>query len=144
MIEYNPEPTVADLISKSYPNPAAERGLAARYAPILQFDAREPFLPLVVGYTVFRAGAPSPSFPRTVELTKNGRLDTALAIEYAIWWDWDIGHLYELEHVWVYLDDNGRVGGGTGTIHSSLRIAPKPLTWYNTTISISPLPTIRC
>jgi putative hydrolase of the HAD superfamily len=25
-------------------------------------------------------------------------------IEYAIWWDWDIQHLYELEHVWVHLD----------------------------------------
>ena len=31
-----------------------------------------------------------------------------LAIEYAIWWDWDIQHLYELEHVWVYVDAAGR------------------------------------
>lgn len=31
-----------------------------------------------------------------------------LAVEYAIWWDWDIEHLYELEHVWVYVDAGGR------------------------------------
>ena len=32
-----------------------------------------------------------------------------LAIEYAIWWDWDIGHLYELEHTWTYVGADGRV-----------------------------------
>lgn len=35
----------------------------------------------------------------------------------AIWWDWDIGHLYELEHVWVYLDDQGRVRRGEASAH---------------------------
>ncbi|RME78835.1 MAG: hypothetical protein D6784_01855, partial [Chloroflexi bacterium] len=38
-----------------------------------------------------------------------GSPPAAVAIEYAIWWDWDIQHLYELEHVWVYLDGAGRV-----------------------------------
>jgi hypothetical protein len=44
-----------------------------------------------------------------VELVVEGEAEAALAIEYAIWWDWDIGHLYELEHVWVYLDADRQV-----------------------------------
>ena len=83
--------------------------LAVRYAPIIRFDAREPFLPLVAGYTVFRAPAPSPSFPRQLALQVEGAPQATTVIEYAIWWDWDIQHLYELEHVWVYLNDAGYV-----------------------------------
>lgn len=82
-----------------------DHALAARYAPVIRFDEREPFLPLAAGYTVFRADAPSPSFPRLLTLRPAGAPPAALAIEYAIWWDWDIQHLYELEHVWVYVDE---------------------------------------
>jgi len=85
------------------------RALAARYAPIILFDLHEPFLPLAAGYTLFRADAPSPSFPRVITLDASDRPRAQLAIEYAIWWDWDIQHLYELEHAWVYLDAAGRV-----------------------------------
>ena len=62
-----------------------------------------------MGYIVFRESARSPSFPRRIELAEVGQPQASLAIEYAIWWDWDIQHLYELEHIWVYLDANGRV-----------------------------------
>lgn len=86
-----------------------ERELAARYAPIMRFDEREPFLPLAAGYTVFRADGPSPSFQRQISLRPEGAPPAALAIEYAIWWDWDIQHLYELEHVWVYIDAAGEL-----------------------------------
>src|SRR5215211_3814088 len=79
--------------------------LARRYAPVIYFDAAEPFLPLYAGYTVFRFAGPSPSFPRYITLEQ----PAVLAIEYAIWWDWDIQHLYELEHAWVYVDAAGRV-----------------------------------
>ncbi len=82
---------------------AADYALARRYAPILHFDASEPFLPAAVGYTVFRASAPSPSFPRDIQLPPGA----AAVIEYAIWWDWDIQHLYELEHAWVAVADGG-------------------------------------
>lgn len=81
--------------------------LAARAAPLLYFDAREPFLPLAAGYTVFLQDAPSPSFKRMIELRPDEKVPAAAAVEYAIWWDWDIHHLYELEHAWVYLDDLG-------------------------------------
>lgn len=99
------------------PQDAAEQALAARYAPILRFDANEPFLPLAAGYTLFYAEGPSPSFPRRVELARPGRPAAALAIEYAIWWDWDIQHLYELEHVWIYVDDAGQIVAAEASWH---------------------------
>ncbi len=86
-----------------------ERDLAARYAPLIHFDRHEPFLPLAAGYTIFTTDADSPSFPRRITLRGSDRAPAAFAIEYAIWWDWDIGHLYELEHTWTYVDAAGRV-----------------------------------
>ena len=90
-------------------DPAA-LGLAERYAPLIFFDRREPFLPVVVGYAIFTADGYSPSFPRCIGLTPVGRKPAQLAIEYEIWWDWDISHLYELEHIWVYADEDEVVG----------------------------------
>ena len=84
---------------------ASDLDLVRRYAPIVYFDAAEPFLPLYIGYTVLRATGPSPSFPRYIALES----PAVLAIEYAIWWDWDIQHLYELEHAWVFVDSAGEV-----------------------------------
>ena len=82
-----------------------DHALALRHAPLIQFDLKEPFLPSVVGYTVFRDSAKSSSFPRDIQLC-----DSAVAvIEYAIWWDWDIQHLYELEHLWVHVAAGGDV-----------------------------------
>ncbi|MCX7668618.1 MAG: glycerophosphodiester phosphodiesterase family protein, partial [Anaerolineae bacterium] len=105
------------------PQDAAERDLAARYAPILRFDVHEPFLPLAVGYTIFRESGASASFQRgyPVELAAAGESPAAFAIEYAIWWDWDIGHLYELEHVWVYVDAAGRVVRARASWHGEHR-----------------------
>lgn len=77
-----------------------DHALAMRHAPLIRFDEREPFLPSVAGYTVFRQEAESPSFPRTIPLAT----PVTTVIEYAVWWDWDMGHLYELEHIWVHLD----------------------------------------
>lgn len=85
------------------------RDLAARYAPLIHFDHHEPFFPLVVGYTLFTADGDSPSFPRRIELHGPDHPPAVLAIEYAIWWDWDIQHLYELEHTWSYVGADGSV-----------------------------------
>jgi HAD superfamily hydrolase (TIGR01549 family) len=86
---------------------AEDWALAARYTPYIYFDEAEPFFPEVVGYTIFRSERQSPSFLRRIQ--RDWRPAWATAIEYAIWWDWDIGHLYELEHVWVYLDEAGQI-----------------------------------
>ncbi len=90
-----------------------DHALARRQAPIILFDAKEPFFPSVVGYTVFRGSAPSSSFPRDIHLSDGA----ACVIEYAIWWDWDIQHLYELEHVWVYVDGGGAVADVEASWH---------------------------
>ena len=83
----------------------SDHEIALRYAPTIHFDVKEPFLPSVVGYTVFRENAPSASFPRDILLSEN----VDIVIEYAVWWDWDIQHLYELEHIWVYADEHGNL-----------------------------------
>ena len=84
---------------------SADLALARRYAPIVRFDDHEPFVPSIAGYTVFHRSGASPSFPRYVEVAA----PAALAIEYALWWDWDIQHLYELEHVWIFADQAGNI-----------------------------------
>lgn len=96
---------------------AQEQALAARYAPVIRFDAREPFLPVAAGITIFRQDAPSPSMKRMVHLSPAGKPPASLAIEYAIWWDWDIHHLYELEHIWVYIGGDERVVRVEGSWH---------------------------
>lgn len=93
----------------------ADHELARRFAPIVYFDAHEPFLPSIAGFTVFRQSAASPSFPRYVVVDDSA----ALAIEYALWWDWDIQHLYELEHVWVFVDRDGSVVGVESSQHGA-------------------------
>jgi glycerophosphoryl diester phosphodiesterase len=114
------EPTVQELTgANSGPDP--ERDLAARYAPVLLFDAQEPFLPLVVGYTVYRQSGPSLSAHRYISLGREHERHADTVIEYAIWWDWDIGHLYELEHLWVFLDGNGEVIHAEGSRHGGYR-----------------------
>jgi glycerophosphoryl diester phosphodiesterase len=111
------DPLLAQLLSA--PQDEKERALVARYAPIIRFDDREPFLPLAAGYTVFRGTGPSPSYTkgREVDLAPEEHPPASLAIEYAIWWDWDIGHLYELEHVWVFVDEDGHVVRGEASWH---------------------------
>jgi len=91
--------------------------LVAQYTPLILFDREEPFLPLIAGYTVFRKDGDSPSFPRSIQLAEAGRPTAALVIEYAIWWDWDIKHLYELEHFWTYVDDLGNAIYAEGSWH---------------------------
>ncbi len=90
-----------------------DHALALRHAPRIRFDAQEPFFPSVVGYTVFRKTGRSPSFPREIEFAPQ----VATVIEYAVWWDWDVGHLYELEHIWVHLDSHGNVVKGEASWH---------------------------
>ena len=97
---------------------AADHALALRHAPRIRFDAREPFLPLAVGYTIFQQKGVSPSFPREIVLPTGA----ACAVEYAIWWDWDIQHLYELEHIWVYLDADEQVAAVDASWHGGQHI----------------------
>lgn len=95
-------------------NKAQEIELVKRYSPYICFDENEPFFPVKVGYTIFNKPGVSKSFNRKIEFTDD-LVD--LAIEYAIYWDFDIQHLYELEHVWVYIDKNGKLRDGEASFH---------------------------
>ncbi|WDQ98385.1 HAD family hydrolase [Devosia sp. J2-20] len=90
---------------------APDAELAGRYAPQLMLDRAEPYQPVAFGYTVFRAPEASPSSKFRVEP------DGALAIEYAIYYDWDIGHLYDLEHVWVHVGLDGAIAKVEASSH---------------------------
>ncbi len=133
--------------------PPDDLALALRYAPIVHLDRLDPFLPTFAGYTIFRRDGESPSFPRRVTLRPgpleidandardiaalfpDGRLpevpeiEAALVIEYAIWWDWDIQHLYELEHAWSYVGADGRLLYAEGSWHGSYF----PMVWQGAT-----------
>ncbi len=130
-----------------------ELALAVRYAPTIAFDRLEPFFPTFAGVTIFREDAPSLSFPRQVTLRPqfpqisaadareiarlfpDGHLPpvpdltAAVVIEYAIWWDWDIQHLYELEHVWSYVGADGRLLYAEASWHGGYF----PMLWRGTT-----------
>lgn len=86
--------------------PEGQRELAKKHVPLLYFDEKEPFPVVGIGYTVFEKDGRSSSAPKDIELGKRGR---NLCIEYAVFWDYDIQHLYDLEHIWVYLDAQGKV-----------------------------------
>jgi len=88
-----------------------DRDLAFRHFPVIAFDRMEPFLPSRVGYSIFRSPSDSRADYKR-KLSTSSAIAFGLAgldcvIEYGIWWDWDIEHLYELEAVWIYLGGSG-------------------------------------
>lgn len=89
-----------------------DRKLAVRYVPHLRYDFREPFPLAGIGYTVNRSRAGSPSCRRFLEPPKSG-----VVIEYAFYYDFDIQHLYDLEHSFVYLDREGHITGVESSFH---------------------------
>jgi hypothetical protein len=89
-----------------------ELDLARRLFPRLLFDLCEPFFPRWIGASLFRHPAASPSFRRELVPPPGG-----CVIEYAIYWDWDIQHLYDLEHIWLYLGPEGRLSDAEASFH---------------------------
>jgi putative hydrolase of the HAD superfamily len=96
---------------------AGDLELARRHAPVIHFDLAEPFLPDLVGYAVVRRPGPSPTFDRYLDLRIPGGGRAEAVIEYALWYDWDIQHLYELEHAWAYLGAAGELVHAEGSWH---------------------------
>ena len=87
--------------------------IALLYAPIIHYDVDETIPLKKVGYTVFREELRSDSFPkRTVKPDEGG-----FVIEYALFWDYDIQHMYDLEHIWVYVGPDSCVTKAEGSFH---------------------------
>lgn len=91
---------------------ATSDALTARHMPLLMQDVADPAPLVAMGVSVIDAAGPSPSSKFVVTPPMAGQV-----IEYALWFDWDIQHLYDLEHVWVHLDANGAVVRVEGTMH---------------------------
>jgi hypothetical protein len=91
--------------------------LVSRHAPIIMADELEPFEIIAVGYTIFDSEAQSPSFMKRRVEWRSAGYPASRAIEYALWWDCDIGHLYELEHAWVFINEIGHVVGVEASWH---------------------------
>ena len=87
---------------------------ALRYAPIVHFDKNETLSPRAVGYTVFRETKRSASFPKRLVEGPEG---SAFTVEYAYFFDYDIEHMYDLEHVWVTVGKDGSVMNAQGSFH---------------------------
>jgi len=94
----------------------SDRELASRYAPILLVDNNEPYEPVALGYSVLKTAAPSPS--SKFLLQPHG----AFVIEYAVYYDWDIGHLYDLEHIWVHVGPDGSVTRVEASAHGGRKL----------------------
>ena len=82
---------------------SAERELALRFLPHFRKDKQEPFPIAQIGCTVVTEPTYSESF-RNLKLDP-GAEGADFIIEYAIYFDYDIQHLYDLEHAWVAVKD---------------------------------------
>ncbi|WP_051228339.1 HAD family hydrolase [Pleomorphomonas oryzae] len=85
--------------------------LAVDHRPVLKCCRTEPYPPSRLGWSVATQPVRSPS--SAFDLIPRG----GAVIEYVVWCDWDIGHLYDLEHVWVHVDAGGSVVAVEGSQH---------------------------
>ena len=99
----------------------SETDLAHALAPIISFDEHEPLPFTDVAITALTPGDTSPSAPHTL----NG--PGTVVIEYALWGDLEIGHAYELEHIWVYTDESHQVLQVDASAHGSKRTLNTPV-----------------
>lgn len=98
--------------------PIETKQLAVRYLPVIMKDIREPFPIRCIGVTLFDGPADSMTFPGFhADPEANG---WKKMIEYAIYMDYDIQHLYELEHIWVAVGEDGKVKDCLCSYHGML------------------------
>ena len=85
----------------------SQQTLVLHYQPHIYLDWLDPFPIRWIGYTIFTQKGLSPSWPGlALDPQASG---AAAIIKYAIYFDYDIQHLYELEHIWVAVDQSGAV-----------------------------------
>jgi len=86
---------------------AEEKALFIRYCPRIYMDRADPFPVRYIGCTVFTQPQRSESFPKWLVNPQTEGADRIL--EYAVYFDYDIQHMYDLEHIWVAIDGKGTV-----------------------------------
>ena len=87
-----------------------------KYEPVILMDKKEPFRIKKVGFfEYFEDGCRSNSFNRTFDF---GNYSGAVRVlEYVYYLDYDIQHLYDLEHIWIYIGADGAIVGAEGSYH---------------------------
>ncbi len=90
--------------------------IAKKYLPNMLFCANEPFFPTKIGYDIFTKTSTSNSFGRRKGMLIDGE-KIATCIEYQIYFDYDITHMFDLEHLWIYIDKNGTVVDAECSFH---------------------------
>lgn len=88
--------------------------LALLYKPRIYFDKAEPFEIKGMGFSIFHQSEKSSSFRRVIEINPE---KIAFAVEYAVYFDYDIQHLYDLEHIWIYVGHDGKVADAEASFH---------------------------
>lgn len=88
--------------------------IAQQYIPIIHFDKAETIPLLALGYTIFRSTRRSDSFPKREVFVPQS---AAFVVEYACFWDYDIQHMYDLEHIWVTVGQDGAPIHAEGSFH---------------------------
>ena len=97
--------------------------IALEYAPVLHMDEGETIPVRAVGYTVFRETEKSVSFPgRAVKVPQ----DAAFTVEYAYYFDYDIEHMYDLEHIWVTVGRQGELLSAEASFHGKYLVLLVP------------------
>ncbi len=91
-----------------------DRELALKYAPHLYFDKNEPFTIDQIGYNIMYKPERSKSFDRDLWFDPK---KVAFVIEYQLYFDFDIQHMYDLEHFWVYVGHDGSVADAEASSH---------------------------
>lgn len=100
--------------------------LISRYAPVIHFDLNETIPLAAVGCSVFREARRSDSFPKRIVVPP----ECGLVIEYALYWDYDIQHMYDLEHIWVYVAASGLVVRAEASFHGKFMTLWEPEMTY--------------
>ena len=98
--------------------------VSLRYCPHIYHDLAEPFPIRRIGCTRLDAPGDSKTFP-DLHLDP-AACGAAFLLEYAICYDYDIQHLYELEHIWVAVDKTGAVCDCWSSFHG-MRLRPAGL-----------------
>lgn len=82
-----------------------DKELILKYKPVILMDEKDPFPVKAVGCSIFKEPEYTLSF-------RNWKIDpaeygAAFVIEYAVYFDYDIQHLYDLEHIWAAVGADG-------------------------------------
>lgn len=92
--------------------------LVASLAPEYRLDVVEPFKPQAVAWNILNSSSSSSFKSLDIDL-----LDGQAILEGAVWWDWDIQHVGDLEYVWVvYEKSTGKPAACYATASGKVRL----------------------